>query len=559
MVFKAPVIAGPAAKLIVLKGPKQGAEFNLGPGETSIGRNADNTVVIPDISVSRRHVVLVKQGARYVLQDQGSGNGTLLNGAQVAEQQLNDGDIFNIGDTEIQYVEMGTVAKTSTSSSVPAAKSVRPASGKQPAPARQPSKGQVVRTPPARNEGPEPTGRIVPAHARAQPKAKDKRKLMLGAGGVMVLALVGIGIFKVKKDRAAAAEQAAAEQAAQQKHDDAETAYKEGKELVKQLKFRDAVPKFTAAKEGGADDADLGDYLDRATRETANEQLLDDATAALAKGQLFVANTNILKITPESLLSDSGGAVDDMKKKIKAAVPTRITEAKAKIVTKDFAGAHVILDDISKLDPTNTDANAALDELAKAENKPIPVHKDRIVTATDHSIEVKNAFSAGDIKQAKELASQFGDSDDKVKALGQKIAEFETAYGRMDDDPSAFKKAMNLDQQISGGRSTFTPKLKTRAVAVFLREGASAKSAGDLKKAFKSFEAAHEADPGNNEARSQLEDLKAKAKEMYMEGYVEKGDNPEGARKIFQDVVSMTPSDYDFHIKAQQRLQEMGN
>src|SRR5437867_2728937 len=30
--------AGPQGKLIVLKGPKQGAEFTLGPGETSIGR-----------------------------------------------------------------------------------------------------------------------------------------------------------------------------------------------------------------------------------------------------------------------------------------------------------------------------------------------------------------------------------------------------------------------------------------------------------------------------------------------------------------------------------------
>jgi hypothetical protein len=40
---------------------------------------------------------------------------------------------------------------------------------------------------------------------------------------------------------------------------------------------------------------------------------------------------------------------------------------------------------------------------------------------------------------------------------------------------------------------------------------------------------------------------------------VEKGSNDDHARKIFNEVISITPSDDEFHQKAQARLKEMGN
>lgn len=51
---------------------------------THIGRDAENTVMIPDQRVSGRHARLVQRGGQWWVEDLGSTNGTLLNGAPVS-------------------------------------------------------------------------------------------------------------------------------------------------------------------------------------------------------------------------------------------------------------------------------------------------------------------------------------------------------------------------------------------------------------------------------------------------------------------------------------------
>lgn len=65
----------------------------------SIGRDAQNTIVLDDASVSRRHVMIDCQpaGDCYVI-DSGSRNGTFLNGSRVgARARLNHGDRLKVG------------------------------------------------------------------------------------------------------------------------------------------------------------------------------------------------------------------------------------------------------------------------------------------------------------------------------------------------------------------------------------------------------------------------------------------------------------------------------
>src|SRR5258708_8988550 len=65
---------GTGAKLIITAGPRAGSEVPLGEGETTIGRGSDNTIVVPALSVSRRHLVLRKDPSGWVLLAQGSAN-----------------------------------------------------------------------------------------------------------------------------------------------------------------------------------------------------------------------------------------------------------------------------------------------------------------------------------------------------------------------------------------------------------------------------------------------------------------------------------------------------
>lgn len=99
-----------APRLLVTAGPGKGAELALGHGVATLGRGAENALVIADISVSRRHARIEERAAAWVVIDEGSGNGTRVNGTPVREQRLRDGDEIAVGGTRVRFLEAGGVA-----------------------------------------------------------------------------------------------------------------------------------------------------------------------------------------------------------------------------------------------------------------------------------------------------------------------------------------------------------------------------------------------------------------------------------------------------------------
>ena len=65
---------------------------------TTIGRTADNQIVVPLKDVSRRHAEIAMKPNGYVLKDLDSPNGTFVNGARITEHLLQDGDSVMIGE-----------------------------------------------------------------------------------------------------------------------------------------------------------------------------------------------------------------------------------------------------------------------------------------------------------------------------------------------------------------------------------------------------------------------------------------------------------------------------
>jgi tetratricopeptide (TPR) repeat protein len=90
---------------VVTAGPGKGAEFALLDPLTTVGRAAGSGVELADLSVSRRHSRLEKKGARWILFDEGSGNGTGVNGRPVARRALRHGDEVSLGDTRLRFLE----------------------------------------------------------------------------------------------------------------------------------------------------------------------------------------------------------------------------------------------------------------------------------------------------------------------------------------------------------------------------------------------------------------------------------------------------------------------
>jgi hypothetical protein len=72
--------------------------------ETLLGRTSDNTVVLPDVTVSGRHGKLVHRRGGWEIEDLGSRNGTFVNGRQVKKARVQYGDVMSLGGVSVKLV-----------------------------------------------------------------------------------------------------------------------------------------------------------------------------------------------------------------------------------------------------------------------------------------------------------------------------------------------------------------------------------------------------------------------------------------------------------------------
>ncbi len=77
--------------------PPNGSTIALGP-INSIGRNVNNTIFVEDDFVSANHAMLTFRGRSWFVEDQGSTNGTYVNGHRIDRPvALSFGDELTIG------------------------------------------------------------------------------------------------------------------------------------------------------------------------------------------------------------------------------------------------------------------------------------------------------------------------------------------------------------------------------------------------------------------------------------------------------------------------------
>jgi sigma-B regulation protein RsbU (phosphoserine phosphatase) len=101
---------------LIVKYPDRSPDtFPLGRLRITIGRSARNDLCIPDPFASRVHAEVRREGDQYILQDLGSANGTLYNGATVeGAVPLTTGGRIQIGETEIVFNDGSAAAGMAT-------------------------------------------------------------------------------------------------------------------------------------------------------------------------------------------------------------------------------------------------------------------------------------------------------------------------------------------------------------------------------------------------------------------------------------------------------------
>ncbi len=92
------------AWLKVIRGEFEGKEYLLFAGTTSIGNNGKNTIVLfKDKLVAPHHCDIVLEGSKYVVNDQGSALGTIVNGVRVNRHVLRQGDAIALGNSVLIF------------------------------------------------------------------------------------------------------------------------------------------------------------------------------------------------------------------------------------------------------------------------------------------------------------------------------------------------------------------------------------------------------------------------------------------------------------------------
>ncbi|MFN7959482.1 MAG: FHA domain-containing protein [Holophagaceae bacterium] len=78
-------------------------EFEIIDNEVHMGRELDNTLRLPDPSISRHHCVIRKAAGGFEIQDLQSSNGVLVNGNRVQASPLRDGDRITLGQVQLTF------------------------------------------------------------------------------------------------------------------------------------------------------------------------------------------------------------------------------------------------------------------------------------------------------------------------------------------------------------------------------------------------------------------------------------------------------------------------
>ena len=156
-------------KLIVLSSQFRGKQFELTNDFYTVGRSDERDICIKDASLSSHHCDIIRSGETFIVRDNNSTNGTRINNVPVSEQELMNSDIIQFGGIEVLFDADNKEGSRSTTT-------------------QKTSTGITIT-----DIDPE-TVNLGSAPASASPSDKKERMILVGIIGVLLVALLVLGI-----------------------------------------------------------------------------------------------------------------------------------------------------------------------------------------------------------------------------------------------------------------------------------------------------------------------------------------------------------------------------
>ena len=92
------------ASFVVKRGATAGSRYLMTDNFTTIGRHPESSIFLDDVTVSRRHAEVRREGEAILLNDVGSLNGTYLNRKRIETASLRSGDEVQIGKFKLVFL-----------------------------------------------------------------------------------------------------------------------------------------------------------------------------------------------------------------------------------------------------------------------------------------------------------------------------------------------------------------------------------------------------------------------------------------------------------------------
>jgi pSer/pThr/pTyr-binding forkhead associated (FHA) protein len=589
----APQMDGP--RLLIIGGNNRGREYPVGPGDASIGRGVDNSIILADIAVSRKHTMVCLEGNQWVVRDLGSGNGTLLNGRRVESHVLRDGDQLELGNTLLRFINpQESAAQLADQATVLRPHDPRGTDRLQAAPAAAVSQpAQAVQA----------AGVVAPDRDR---RASRRRKLLIFGSLAVVLLLGGMLVLKKflvarKQQQASASGEAvkSPDEVAAQEFQEGTTRYRARdweKARAHFLKVLTLAPTFDQAKR----------YADQAAAEMAARDALERAKNSLGAKDFKTARLELSKIPSTSVYAAEGLK---QKQRVDGAQLTDLLK-KARAF-KDDGNPDAALEEVKKareLAPTNTLVRGLYEELtaevgdpnrkpaavaaaparaaapasarrpapARPRAAPSAAYAHRPIgrpaatprrTRAAPTIRVSGGSKAAiaayrnrdwgpAFKAAKDLAAaSTGRKQKSAEALAEAIRKVGQNWLRAERAGSGsltlkyYAEALKYDRKISR-KGYHQAELKKRIYDTARREATSALARQQYTSAYSAYKMARKYGPEDATLRRVMSSLEKKASALFTKGYTKRGTNIAYARKLWQQVLKMVPPSSQVYQKA---------
>jgi pSer/pThr/pTyr-binding forkhead associated (FHA) protein len=519
-------------------GTLQSSLYEINDDEVAIGRSQQCHVVLEDKKSSRKHVILKREGSKYILKDLGSANGTLVNQVRVHdEQELHSGDQIQIGETAFTFkvVQADYEQKKEQFAQVPPPELLPPTRslsdfGLSSVPQSFYQNLNTETPPPA---APEQAFQALPPEKKKSiiGRALDRYRLMNTRQQIIwsVLIIGGLYVFMFDDDPSQHAKLAVNQKKISKKQDDkriggptyesltpeqqryVETQYQLAFELYKNREYDKSLLElngvFNLVKDY-KNAREIESFAREGKRKLEAQEDERKRKEAERQAQLKL----------QSMLEQAGLFMDK----------------------KRFKEAEALFPDIELLQPEN----AAVNEWRKQ----IMVEAEKLeqLAMEKKALEVIRREQWAEFQKG--LA--FEEKKQYIDAL--------EVYDEVSERPNLDKKLLAKVKE----ETTKTEGILASLRDPLLQEAKAFETDGKLIEAYRSYSKASEIDPGDDQGPAGMKrisgTLTARAKYLYTEGvFAESYSDVDTAEKKFREVLEVAPKEDDYYAKAQGRLKKL--